>query len=284
MTTTDRSTERATERSATEQRRVTTRRGIAVEVAVTGPVDGMPVVFLHGVVGPLGGEPLSAALGEAGYRVHAPVWPGYSDTALGEEQIEDMLDFALHGADIVEALHLGRAPHLVGHSMGAMIVAEMAALAPGAYDRVVLIAPLGLWLDAHPITDIYTLLPFEFPQVLFHDPAAGTAMMTGGSTVDFGDPQAIQRFLIGNSRRLGTAGKILFPIPNRRLSKRLYRITNPALIVWGDDDRLLPAPYATAWSSALPHATTVTVAEAGHMVPYEQPDDVAAALTSFFAT
>ena len=260
---------------------VTTRRGIAVEVAVTGPADGAPVVFLHGFVGPLAGEPLAAALGSAGYRVHAPVWPGYSDSALGEEQIEDMLDFALHGADIVTALQLPRAPHLVGHSMGGMIAAEMAALAPGAYDRVALLAPLGLWLDAHPITDIYTLLPFEFPQWLFHDPVAGTAMMTGGASIDFGDPQAIQRFLIGNSRRLGTAGKILFPIPNRRLSKRLYRITNPTLVVWGDDDRLLPPVYADAWARALPDSTRVTISDAGHMLPYEQPADVAAALATF---
>ena len=50
--------------------------------------------------------------------------------------IDDMLDFALHGADVVEAL--GLAPgtaHLVGHSMGAMIAAEMAALAPYGYAR-----------------------------------------------------------------------------------------------------------------------------------------------------
>ena len=106
-------------------------------------------------------------------------------------------------------------------------------------------------------------------------------MMTGGASIDFGDPQAIQRFLIGNSRRLGTAGKILFPIPNRRLSKRLYRISNPALVVWGAADRLLPAAYADAWAAALPHAERVTIGDAGHMVPYEQPADVAAALATF---
>ena len=260
---------------------ITTRRGIAVEVHVSGPDDGQPVVFLHSFVGPLAGEPLTSALATSGFRAYAPVWPGYGDSALGEDQIEDMLDFALHGADIVEALDLHRPPHLVGHSMGGMIAAEMAAIAPGAYDHLALLAPLGLWLDDHPVTDIYTLLPFEFPQWLFHDPVAGTAMMTGGASIDFGDPQAIQRFLIGNSRRLGTAGKILFPIPNRRLSKRLYRITNPTLVVWGDDDRLLPPPYADAWAAALPAAGRITVRDAGHMVPYEQPAEVASALTTF---
>ena len=164
--------------------------------------------------------------------------------------------------------------------MGAMIAAEMAALAPNGYARVVLIDPLGLWLDEVPIPDIYTLLPYEFPPLLFHDATVGTALLAGGG-VDFNDSEAIQRFLIGNNRRLGTAGKILFPIPNRRLSKRLYRVTNDVLLVWGDDDRLLPAAYAEAWSQALPQATTVTIGSAGHLAPYEQPAAVAEAIATF---
>jgi pimeloyl-ACP methyl ester carboxylesterase len=77
---------------------------------------------------------------------------------------------------------------------------------------------------------------------------------------------------------LGTAGKVLFPIPNRRLSKRLYRVTNPVALVWGESDRLVPPVYADAWRALVPHATVTVVPEAGHMVPYEQPAAVAAAL------
>jgi pimeloyl-ACP methyl ester carboxylesterase len=274
----------STTTSALSSTVVTTRRGIEATVLTGGPDGGEAVVAFHGFSGPLGGEPALVRLADAGFRVFAPVWPGYSDTG-GEGQIDDMLDFALHGADVVEALglgpaHGGAAPHLVGHSMGGMIAAEMAALAPYGYAKVVLVDPLGLWLDEHPIADIYSLLPYEFPPLLFHDAAVGTALLTGGG-VDFSDAEAIQRFLIGNNRRLGTAGKILFPIPNRRLSKRLYRITNGTLLLWGDDDRLLPAPYADAWSAALPHARRATLADAGHMAPYEQPDTTADAITSF---
>ena len=268
---------RATELTETV---VTTRRGIDATVLVGGPDSGTPIVAFHGFTGPLGGEPALVRLADAGFRVHAPLWPGYSDTG-GETAIDDMLDFALHGADVIDALGIAPgAAHLVGHSMGAMIAAEMAALAPYGYGKVVLIDPLGLWLDAHPITDIYALLPYEYPPLLFHDAAAGTALLAGGG-VDFSDSTAIQRFLIGNNRRLGTAGKILFPIPNRRLSKRLYRLTNETLLLWGDDDKLLPAPYAEAWSQALPHATTATIPRAGHLAPYEQPDAVAEAIAGF---
>ncbi|MGH9269776.1 MAG: alpha/beta fold hydrolase [Ilumatobacteraceae bacterium] len=167
-------------------RSITTARGITCDVVVVGPPGAPRVVAFHGLAGHLAAEPTLSALA-ATHQVFAPVWPGFGRDA-GEVLLEDMLDFALHGADVVAALGLDR-PHLYGHSFGGMIAAEMAALAPGLYGAVALVAPAGLWLDEQPIADVYAMLPFDFPSVLFHDPAAGASMLTGG--VDFEDPAAV---------------------------------------------------------------------------------------------
>src|ERR1700760_3121732 len=131
---------------------------------------GEPLVFLHGAGGLTKDDPFLAALAQR-YHVYAPFLPGYGDS---EEcgEIRDMLDFTLHTFDVVEALGL-RDPILVGHSMGGMIAAEMAALAPHDVSRLGLICPAGLWLDDHPIVDLFSLLPFEMPKYLFHNPEAG---------------------------------------------------------------------------------------------------------------
>jgi pimeloyl-ACP methyl ester carboxylesterase len=255
---------------------ITTARGITCDVAVFGAPGASPVVAFHGLGGHLGGEPTLVALGDR-YEVFAPVWPGFGAPG-GEDVLEDMLDFALHGADVVVALGLER-PHLYGHSFGGMVAAEMAALSPASYGAVGLVAPMGLWLDEHPIPDIYSMLPYDFPVHLFHDPATAS-VLTGG--VDFEDQAAVTAFLIENSRRLGTAGKVLFPIPNRRLAKRLYRVANPVAVVWGASDRLMPPVYAARWSELLPQAAVSLVDEAGHMAPYEQPAAVAAALSATY--
>jgi pimeloyl-ACP methyl ester carboxylesterase len=139
-----------------------------------------------------------------------------------------------------------------------------------------------MWLDEHPIPDIFGVLPFDLPGLLFHDPAAGGAALTTG--MDFNDPEALVAFFIRNARQLGTAGKMLFPIPNRRLSKRIYRLTAPTTIVWGESDNLIPPVYADRWAELIPHATVVTVAEAGHMLLTEQPDQVAAAVEKLLAS
>jgi len=253
---------------------IETARGCRVRVFEAGR--GAPLVFLHGAGGLLPDNPFLDRLA-ARYRVLAPELPGYGESS-GEALLEDMLDFALHGWDVIAALGLQR-PHLVGHSMGGMIAAEMACLAPGSLDKLVLAAAAGLWIDEHPIPDLFAFLPFEYAQALFHDPAAGEALLTGG--LDLRNPDALMEFYIAHTKRMGMASKILFPIPNRQLSKRLYRLTAPTLLLWGKSDRLVPPVYADRFKSLIPHAELQLIGEAGHMLPYEQPDAFVAAVTRF---
>ena len=255
-------------------RQLETKRGARVRVLEAG--SGAPVVFLHGAGGLLDENPFLDELATR-YRVYAPELPGYGES-LGEELLEDMLDFALHGWDVVAALGLER-PNIVGHSMGGMIAAEMAAVAPHDLAKLVLVSAAGLWIPEHPIPDIFAFLPHEYAQVLFHDPAAGQALLTGG--LDFTNMQALADFYVANSRRMATAGKILFPIPNRRVAKRLYRVTAETLVVWGKQDRLIPPVYGEKWIQLIPDARLVQLDAAGHMLPYEQPRACATVVANF---
>lgn len=234
---------------------------------------GKPLVYLHGAGGMTPEDPLLAALARR-HHVFAPFLPGYGETSECAE-LRDMLDFTLHTQDVVDALGL-KDPLLVGHSMGGMIAAEMAAIAPHDVSRLALIAPAGLWLTDHPIPDVFTLLPFEMPKYLFHDPEAGSKAMTAGLKMD--DPKFLQDYLVRNARQLGMAGKILFPIPERGLAGRLYRVKARTVLIWGASDRLVPPIYGPAWQAALSEASLVTIPEAGHMVILEKPDEVAKAI------
>jgi pimeloyl-ACP methyl ester carboxylesterase len=253
---------------------IATRKGARCRVLEAG--SGMPVVFFHGAGGLLADNPFLDQLA-ARYHVFAPELPGYGEST-GEELLEDMLDFTLHGWDVVEALGLTR-PHLVGHSMGGMIAAEMAAVAPHDLDRLALVAAAGLWIEEHPIPDIFALLPGQLVELLFRDPDKGQALLTGG--VDFSDMEAFKAFYLGQQRRLAMAGKILFPIPNRRVSKRLYRVTAQTLVLWGEADRLIVPAYAQRWARLVPGAVVQMIPDAGHMLPYEQPQAFVDALVRF---
>lgn len=228
---------------------------------------GPDLVFLHGAGGLTAADPFLNALAGR-FHVYAPLLPGYGDS---EEcsSLRDMLDFTLHSWDVVGALGL-KDPILAGHSMGGMIAAEMAAVAPNDVSRLALICPAGLWLDDHPIPDLFATLPFEMPALLFHDAVAGAAMLTAGTAVD--DPNFLKTYLVANARQLGMAGKILFPIPERGLSERLYRIKARTILVWGDSDKLIAPVYAQAFKAAIAGAQLVSIPEAGHLIQWEKTD------------
>jgi len=145
----------------------------------------------------------------------------------------------------------------------------------------VLVGAAGLWLEAQPIPDIFAMLPHELADVLFVDPARGAALLTGGA--DLSDIEALKDFYLVTQRRLAMAGKILFPIPNRRLSKRLYRLAAPTLVLWGAADGLIPPAYAAQWKTLIPGARVQTIEGAGHMLPWEQPQAFVDAVVTFLA-
>jgi pimeloyl-ACP methyl ester carboxylesterase len=249
--------------------------GRRIEVVEAGK--GRDLLFLHGAGGHMPADPLIAALASQ-YRVVAPLLPGYGQSA-GEDDLRDMLDVTLHTLDVLQALKLDQ-PIVVGHSMGGMIAAEMAAIARTEIARLCLLAPAGLWLDDHPVVDIFTKLPYELPGLLFHDAEAGQKLLASGGNMD--DPEFLKQFLVMNARRLGMAGKLLFPIPDRGLGQRLYRITADTLIVWGAEDVLIPPVYGDAFKKAISQAKLVKVSGAGHAVGQEKPQAVLEAIKDHF--
>ena len=74
------------------------------------------------------------------------------------------------------------------------------------------------------------------------------------------------------NRGVTAAMKYLAPIPDRGLARRLYRIRARTLIVWGAQDRLVPASYAKSFASAIGGSRMEVLANAGHLVTYEQLD------------
>ena len=76
------------------------------------------------------------------------------------------------------------------------------------------------------------------------------------------------------ARSLTAVTKFVWPIPDRGLRRRLPRIACPALVLFGGEDRVVSPRYADDFKAGLRDGQTAVVAGAGHMLPYEQPEQV----------
>ena len=69
-----------------------------------------------------------------------------------------------------------------------------------------------------------------------------------------------------------------------KLKQRLHRIGVPALVLWGEADRIVLPDYGRAYAAALPSARFETMARAGHFPHVEAPDDFANRVLAFMET
>lgn len=238
--------------------------GVTTDVQSIG--EGQPVLFLHGAA-TLEGFEFARGLADR-FRVLLPSHPGMGHSGPAPE-VAGATYLVLHYLDLLDAMRLGVRPHLMGFSMGGWLATELAAVARDAFDKVVLIAPAGLNDPAHPAKPLSEIAPQEFPAYLSHDPAIAARYFPDGT-----DPEAAARFGADRQREGAAVGRLCAPFgmghPNLR--RMLARITNPALVVWGAEDRLLPASQGPLWAKALPDADLLTVPGAGHLVLQEKPE------------
>jgi pimeloyl-ACP methyl ester carboxylesterase len=239
---------------------------------------GPKLIWLHGLTGLMPNDPLLAAL-ERKHTVIAPVAPGFND--LGEiDEIGNIHELALDYDDLLE--HFGiEGAILAGHSFGAMAAAEIAAHFPRRAKQLVLLAPVGLWNDAYPVTDVFAEPYMMIENLLWADNAAREALTARRSNE--AGPQIDAERIIAVAQALTAVTKFTWPIPEKGLKKRLPRIAAKTLILFGEKDGFISPRYAEDFKHGLPKAQTAIIKGAGHMLPYERTDEVAGLIEKFLA-
>jgi len=71
------------------------------------------------------------------------------------------------------------------------------------------------------------------------------------------------------------------PLPRERLAVDLAKVETPTLVVWGEDDALIPLRAGRKAAGTLPHARLVTIPACGHLPMEECPDALEAAMVEF---
>jgi 4,5:9,10-diseco-3-hydroxy-5,9,17-trioxoandrosta-1(10),2-diene-4-oate hydrolase len=68
---------------------------------------------------------------------------------------------------------------------------------------------------------------------------------------------------------------------NRPLRNRLQRISSPTLVVWGENDRMVPHSHGETYAKLIPNAKLKLIPSAGHSVHMERPEETAKMVLEF---
>ena len=237
---------------------------------------GPPVLFLHGAGGVMADRFLETLAQQ--YQVIAPRHPGFGESS-GTEHLLDIYDLIYYYLDFLDAANLRNLP-LIGHSLGGMFAAELAAVQPERFTKLALIAPVGLWNAQYPVADFFSMTPAELSEAVYHDPESPIAKAAAQAPEE---DEAYVHFMLERAKSLATAAKYLWPIPNRGLNKRLHRISAPTLLIWGESDKLVPPNYGKDFQAGIAGARLEIIPEAGHIPQIEQPERLSESVLSFLA-
>lgn len=236
---------------------------------------GEPLLYLHGIVGQKGWAPFLDSLSQQ-FTVYAPFHPGCGESE-GLENVDSVLDLTLYYFELMDSLGLEQC-HVVGHSFGGMIAAEMAAICHHRIKGLVLAAAAGLWLDNSPSADFLAMTTEEMNAHIWSDLDSAVARQAMAQPES---DEARRELMIDRIKDLTAAGKFLTPLPDRGLKKRLYRIKSPTLILWGEKDKMIPPAYADEFSRHISGARLEVLPRWGHLPMLEQPEEFVSLAVDF---
>lgn len=170
---------------------------------------------------------------------------------------------------------------LVGHSMGGMISGLMTSKHPELVERIVFMSSAGVRFKENEFARmvlkggnpfaVYETESFQdfLSTYVFADapyvpkPIAGAIVAQRAAKTDF-------EKTVFTQMRLGPEAFLL--------QDRLALITQPAVLLWCDGDKIIDPSAAEAFAAGLPISVTVMLKGCGHMPMMEQPEMVTAAL------
>jgi pyruvate dehydrogenase E2 component (dihydrolipoamide acetyltransferase) len=241
--------------------------------------DGEPLVLLHGFGGDLNNWLFTAPALAGQHVVYALDLPGHGgstkDVGSGD------LDF-LAGAveQFLDSQELGRV-HLAGHSLGGLVAASLALAAPERVGSLALVASAGLgeeinreyiegFIAAERRRELKPVL-----ELLFADPGLVTRQLV--------DDVLKYKRIDGVDEALRAIAGKLFGQGGQRvvIAGRLPELEVPLLVVWGREDRIIPAAH----TERAPEGAEVHVLDGqGHSPHMEAAGDFNRIVEGFLAT
>jgi pimeloyl-ACP methyl ester carboxylesterase len=225
---------------------------------------GEPLVLFHGA-GTVDGFDFAEPWADR-FRVIAPYHPGFGESG-DDPTFTEIHDYVMHYLELFDALKIDKLS-LVGSSMGGYLAAKFASEHGHRVKKLVMIAPYGLHVPEHPTIDLIATPGEQLVPMLVSNFETLKRSLPEKPGMDF---------IAARSREAASFARLFRGRPtDPKFPRHLHRIKMPTLIVWGDEDKLIPVQQAQTWRKLIPSAEIMVVKGAGHIVQRDKPEVVEA--------
>jgi pimeloyl-ACP methyl ester carboxylesterase len=270
--------------------------GVSIRFVAAG--DGPPLVLLHGIGSSLDDWQESFAALAAGHRVYALdlIGFGFSGKPDVPYSLYGLARFLRH---FLDAVNEHRPVTLIGNSLGGAVAQAFAAQEPGRSRALVLVSSAGFGrgvaaiLRAMTVRGLGEWLGADNPaqrrqkaqatiSSIFADPAQVTPERVALAEARASQPGASGAFL----SVLRSLGGVFGQKPGWRadIAAKLAQRRLPMLIIWGEQDRILPARHLKRARRLYPHARTHLFSGTGHQAQTERAAEFTALTLEFLST
>ena len=197
------------------------------------------------------------------YKVIVPdlIGFGHSDKPLVDYTTDFFTDFL---GNFLQKLEIKKT-HIIGSSLGGQITAEFTSKNQDMIENLILVSPSGIMKHSTPALDAYVLAAL-YPNI---EGAKNAFQMMAGPTKKINDEiisDFVERMKLPNAKMAFMS--TLLGLKNAEvITKSLAKISAPSLIVWGENDPVIPIKYADDFVSSIKDCRFVTMDDCGH-TPY----------------
>lgn len=241
--------------------------------------EGPPVFFVHGLGGSWRNWLENIPAAAKNHRVVALDLPGFGASPMPPEAITIRAygDLIVNFAD---QIGLGRDTALVGHSMGGFIATEAEIEAPERFSSLSLVAAAGITFTSFPqtrkqITKLAIRMTMPIAASRLERNIRRKRLRTASFSGLIAHPSMIGREILWELGSYGVKSPGLlqaaYALAGYDTRHRLAEIILPTLVIWGNQDRLVPVGAAYAYEKRIPHAELHLIEDTGHMVQMERP-------------
>src|ERR1700741_1048383 len=244
--------------------------GVKLHLARAG--SGRPALVLHHDIGTPEQLDFYDELADR-FDVLVPHHPGFGKSER-PQWLRSVRDVAVMYQSMLSDLAVDRVS-LIGLGFGGWIAAEMAMMAPRDFHRLVLVGGMGLKPPDGDILHQAILSYIDYARAGFHDQSPFARV--------YGDVSTDQLVEWDLCREMCFRIAWKPYMYNQSLPHLLGGVRAPALVVWGDNDNIVPRSAGQQYAALLPKARFEVVRSSGHCVEMEQPEQLARLVRSFVA-